>query len=205
MRIVVFGAGGRAGRRVVALATERGHDVTPVVRDPSRHAASDLPGVVAGDVTDADRVRELVSGQDAVIMAAVRLDVPAVEFYSAAAHALVTARPRRLVAVGIGTMLETPPGIPLHDSPDFPTEHRAFSLGHVAQWGVLQSSPEDVDWVVLAPPPVVLSDEPSDGRYVTGGSEVLPGTTFSYGDLAAALVDEAQTPRHHRELVALAR
>jgi putative NADH-flavin reductase len=138
-------------------------------------------------------------------MTAVRLDVPSAEFYSAAARALVAARPRRLVAVGVGTMLEVQPGLPVHDSPDFPAEHRAFSLGHVAQLDAFRAAPADVDWVVLAPPPVVLADEPAGGGYVTGGSAVLAGTTFSYGDLAAALVDEAETPRHHRELVAVAR
>ncbi|MFI5956140.1 NAD(P)-dependent oxidoreductase [Cryptosporangium sp. NPDC051539] len=205
MRIVVFGAGGRAGRRVVALAVERGHEVTPVVRDRTRYAAGDLVDAVEGDVTDAGRVQELVAGQDAVIMTAVRLDVPATEFYTAAARALVSARPRRLVAVGIGTMLEVEPGIAVHDSPDFPAEHRAFSLGHVAQLDTFRAAPVDVDWVVLAPPPIVLADEPAAGPYATGGSLVLPGTTFSYGDLAAALVDEAEKPRHHRALVAIAR
>ncbi|MFD0890304.1 NmrA family NAD(P)-binding protein, partial [Streptosporangium algeriense] len=36
-RIVVFGAGGNAGRRVVAEAVSRGHTVTAVVRDPGGH------------------------------------------------------------------------------------------------------------------------------------------------------------------------
>ncbi|WP_211275524.1 NAD(P)-dependent oxidoreductase [Actinoplanes rectilineatus] len=202
MRIVVFGAGGRAGRRVVALAAGRGHEVTPVVRDRSRYPGS---GAVEGDVTDAAAVRSLVAGHDAVIMTAVRLDVPSVTFFPAAARALVAARPRRLVAVGIGTTLEVEPGVAVHDSPGFPAEHRAFSLGHVAQLDAFRAAPADVDWVVLAPPPVVLADEPAAGDYVTGGSAVLPGTAFSYGDLAAALVDEAETPRHHRELVAVAR
>jgi putative NADH-flavin reductase len=205
MRIVVFGAGGRAGRRVVALAAERGHEVTPVVRDRSRYLTNRPASAVEGDVTDVADVRKLVAGQDAVIMTAVRLDVPSAEFYSAAARALVAARPRRLVAAGVGTMLEVQPGLPVHDSPDFPAEHRAFSLGHVAQLDAFRAAPADVDWVVLAPPPVVLADEPAGDGYVTGGSAVLPGTTFSYGDLAAALVDEAETPRHHRELVAVAR
>ncbi|MEV4087318.1 NAD(P)-dependent oxidoreductase [Nonomuraea fuscirosea] len=36
-RIVVFGAGGRAGVKVVAEAAGRGHEVTAVVRDPAAH------------------------------------------------------------------------------------------------------------------------------------------------------------------------
>ncbi|HEX2312530.1 MAG TPA: NAD(P)H-binding protein, partial [Thermomonospora sp.] len=36
-KIIVFGAGGRAGRAAVAEAVRRGHEVTAVVRDPARH------------------------------------------------------------------------------------------------------------------------------------------------------------------------
>ncbi|WP_245899650.1 NAD(P)H-binding protein, partial [Nonomuraea indica] len=36
-KIVIFGAGGRAGRHAVAEAVARGHHVTAVVRDPARH------------------------------------------------------------------------------------------------------------------------------------------------------------------------
>ncbi|MEU8250038.1 NmrA family NAD(P)-binding protein [Nonomuraea sp. NPDC048916] len=39
MKITIFGAGGRAGRQVVAEARRRGHQVTAVVRDPARHSA----------------------------------------------------------------------------------------------------------------------------------------------------------------------
>ena len=51
-RIVVFGAGGRAGTRAVAEAAGRGHEVTAVVRDPGKYAdlGGDRVAVVAGDV-----------------------------------------------------------------------------------------------------------------------------------------------------------
>jgi putative NADH-flavin reductase len=90
------------------------------------------------------------------------------------------------------------------DDPDFPAEHRAFALGHVAQLDVLANAP--LDWVVLAPPAVFL-DESAErtGHYRTGGAALLspPPESFSYADLAVALVDEAEAPRHHRALVAV--
>jgi uncharacterized protein len=52
-RIVIFGAGGRAGRTAVAEALTRGHDVTAVVRDVSRYQGPPDARVVAGDVLDA--------------------------------------------------------------------------------------------------------------------------------------------------------
>jgi putative NADH-flavin reductase len=208
--IVVFGAGGRAGRRVVAEALARGHRVTPVVRDPGRHP--DLPAAVAGDVTDPDSVTGVATGHDAAVNAAARLDVPAAEFFPAAARALLDGLPRagvdRLVAIGIGTVLQTPPGVAVHDSPGFPADGRAFSLGHAAGLAVLRETGAGLDWVVLAPPPEVL-DEHADrtGRYRTGGDGLLADgpAGFSYADLAVAVLDEVERPAHHRALVAVAR
>jgi uncharacterized protein len=207
-KIVVFGAGGRAGRRVVEEAAARGHGVTAVLRTPDTRLADERVTVVAGDVTDAASVATAAVGHDVAITAAVRLDVPAVGFYTAATRALVTgltdAGVPRLVLVGIGTTLDVAPGRRMLDDPDFPADHRAFGLGHVAQLDVLADAP--LDWVVLAPPPVFL-DEAAErtGHYRTGGSALLQPAPewFSYADLAVALVDEAESPRHHRALVAV--
>ncbi|MES9508693.1 NAD(P)H-binding protein [Streptomyces sp. NPDC000609] len=214
-RIVVFGAGGRAGRRAVAEAVGRGHRVTAVVRDTRtyRDLSGDGVSLVAGDVTRADSVAELAAGHDAAINAAGRLDMPSTEFYVSAAHALLDGLARagvgRLVLVGIGSTLETDPGVAVHDAPGFPEEARAFSLGHTAELDVLRAARTDLDWLVLAPPPVVLDDEaPRTGRYRTGDHRVLPSADgasgFSYADLAVALIDEIESPKHHRSLTAVA-
>jgi putative NADH-flavin reductase len=207
-KVVVFGAGGRAGRRVAAEAAARGHQVTAVVRDPGRYP--DLGGAVAGDVTVADDVAALAAGHDAAVHAAARLDVPAAEFFPAAARALVDGLGRagvgRLVAIGIGSTLETAPGVAVHDAPDYPAEYRPFSLGHAAQVDVLRAAGPGVDWVLLVPPPTFLdADAERTGRYRTGDARVLdPAATLSYADLAVAVVDEIETPRHHRAVVAVA-
>ena len=216
-KIVIFGAGGRAGRRAVAEAVDRGHQVTAVVRDTGKYAdlAGDGVTLVAGDVTDAGSVAEVAAGHDAAISAVYRPDVPSEEFYVSAANALLDGLGKagvgRLVVVGIGTILQTEPGVLVHDSPGVPEEGRTFSLGHLAELEVLRSSDSGIDWVMLAPPPVVLdADADRTGDYRSGTDFVLPPAegddagSFSYADLAVALVDEIQTPRHHRALVAIA-
>lgn len=219
-RIVVFGAGGRAGRAVVREAAARGHEVTAVVRDPAAHP--DLPGladgpgrvtVVQGDVTHAGSVAAVAAGHDAAISAAGRLDVPAREFFTEAAGALLRGAAEagvpRLLLIGIGTTLEAAPGVPLYTTPGFPSEAQEFSLGHAAELDVLRAAETDVDWVVLAPPPVFLDTEaPRTGRHRVGGSALLPdpdggAEKFPYADVAAALVDEIEAPTRHRELAAV--
>ncbi|TDD70601.1 NAD(P)-dependent oxidoreductase [Actinomadura rubrisoli] len=214
-RIVVFGAGGRAGRRAVSEAVTRGHQVTAVVRDPAkyRQLAGDGVSLVAGDVTRADDVAEIATGHDAVINAAVRLDIPSEEFFVSGTHALLNGLGRagvgRLVLIGIGTTLEAAPGVMVHDAPGFPEEGRVFSLGHAAALAVLREAGPEIDWLVLAPPPIFLDDAaPRSGRYRIGGGRLLPGgdgtASFSYADLAVALIDEIETPKHHRTLAAVA-
>ncbi|MEZ0108073.1 putative NADH-flavin reductase [Catenulispora sp. EB89] len=204
--IIVFGAGGRAGRPTVAEAARRGHTVTAVVRDPAKYQDLAAGGVtvVAGDVTDAASVAALAKGHDVAVNTAAAMDQG---HFVAAARALVeglgTAGVRRLVAVGIGGALEVAPGVPAYDSDGLPEEARAFSRSHAAQLPLLQAS--NLDWVVLAPPLVFLDEGPGTGGYRLGDTQAIPGAaTFAYADLALALVDEATAPTRSREMAAVA-
>ena len=70
MKIVVIGATGNIGRRVVKEALSRGHEVTGVVRDPAAVQSPD-PRVrlVKGDATKAVDVARVAKGADAVVSA----------------------------------------------------------------------------------------------------------------------------------------
>jgi putative NADH-flavin reductase len=68
MRLVIFGATGGTGRRLVERAIAEGHEVTALVRNPSRMAMRHQRlNIVVGDVFDPERVREAVAGNEAVI------------------------------------------------------------------------------------------------------------------------------------------
>ncbi len=205
--IVVFGAAGRAGRRIVQEARRRGHDVVAVVRDPAAYADPDL---VAGDVTDPASVRGLVTGRDVVVSAVARMDVPSEQFYAAATNALVEGiGAGRLVTIGIGSTLETAPGVRVMDDPGFRADARAFSQGHLVELELLAATPDQLDWVVMVPPPVMLADEAAAPVPVatSAGTALVSsaGEGFSYADLAAAVLDEIEVPRHHRTPVAVTR
>jgi uncharacterized protein len=223
-KIVVFGAGGRGGRRVIEEALSRGHEVTAVVRDPAK--ARDLAEagvtVVQGDVTEAADVANAAKGHDAAIVSVYRPDVPADEFYGNAARAVLEGLGKagvlRLVVLGIGTLLESAPGVRFMDQPEFPLEFMPFNLGRAVELEVLRTTETDVDWVVVAAPPTPLDNQRArTGRYQVTGNRLLPyddgsgprfdypyddkGPKFTFTDLAVALVDEAVAPKHHRELV----
>lgn len=204
MNIVVFGAGGRAGRQVVAEARRRGHRVTAVVRDTERH--SDLADVrlVAGDVTDASGVARVAAGHDAALSAAVDLSVPPYDFFTASARALAEglarAEVRRLVVVGIASVLPGASGVPLMDEPGFPGEYRPFSLGHAAGLDELRAC--DLDWAYVAPAGDFDHDGARTGRYRIA-DHGDPASRITYADFALALLDEIEAPRHHQTVVAV--
>lgn len=200
-KFVIFGAGGRAGRRAVAEARRRGHEVTAVVRDPSRHPGLAQGGVriAAGDVTEAADVAVLAAGHDAAINAGAVLAPET--FFTSAAHALVQglrqAGVDRLVAVGLASLLPGPEGTLLMDAPDFPAEFRSFCLAHAAGLEALRAEGGTLDWVYVSP----AGDFDHEGES-TGNYEIREhgdsAARISYADFALALLDEAETPRHHR-------
>ncbi|PXY29075.1 NAD-binding protein [Prauserella coralliicola] len=204
-KIVVFGAGGRAGRSAVAEARRRGHDVTAVVRDPVRHGGLAAEGVriAAGDVTDVATVAALAAGHDAAIHAAAvygeGTDPDA--FFPGAARALVKGLPRagvdRLVAIGLSVLLPGADGTRAVDAPGFPAEFRAFCLAHEAGFTVVRDEGDALDWVYVTPAGDFGHEGEPTGRYeVRAHGE--PEARISYADFALSLLDEAGTPRHHR-------
>ncbi|MGP4110066.1 NAD(P)-dependent oxidoreductase [Streptomyces sp. 4N509B] len=212
MNIVVFGAGGRAGRRAVAEARRRGHHVTAVVRDPARHGELAGARIVAGDVTDAASVERAAAGQDAAISAAADLAVPAHDFFTTSARALLAglaaAEVRRLVVVGIASIMPGASGVALMDEPDFPDAWRRFSLGHAAGLDVLRES--ELDWAYVAPAGDFDHAAGEDRAGAPGGAYRIaehadPADRMTYADLAVALVDEVEAPRHHRAAVCVRR
>jgi putative NADH-flavin reductase len=69
-RLLIVGATGGTGRRLIEQALERGYAVTALVRNPSRFQLEHAQlKVVQGDVLDCDSVESAVRGQDAVISA----------------------------------------------------------------------------------------------------------------------------------------
>ncbi|MDO3701421.1 NAD(P)H-binding protein [Micromonospora sp. C28SCA-DRY-2] len=204
MNIVIFGAGGRAGRQAVAEARRRGHQVTAVVRDPARHSELADVRVVAGDVTDAVSIAEAAAGHDAAISAAVDLSGSPHDFFTASSRALATglakAGVRRLVVVGLASIMPGASGAALMDEPGYPNEYRSFYLGHAAGLEELRTC--DLDWAYVAPAGDFDHDGTRTGRYRLADHGDA-ASRISYADFAIALLDDIDAPRHHRAAVSV--
>ncbi|MGW5741333.1 NAD(P)-dependent oxidoreductase [Amycolatopsis sp. NPDC003861] len=203
MRITVFGATGAVGRRVVAEALARGHEVTAVVRDPRR--AADLPPqatVRTGDAANPDDVASLARGHDLVITATRPAPGREAELVETTRSLLkgLAGTGVRLLAVGGAASLRTPGGMTVLDAPDFPAELRPIASACQGQHDVYRAD-TGVDWTYLSPP-LLLEPGERTGHYRLGRDDLLVDaegrSAISMEDFAIALLDEAESPRHQR-------
>ena len=90
MKIVVFGANGGVGRRLVELALAENHLVTAAVRNPAKLTMThERLRIVTCDVLDTATVAQAVAGQDAVLCALGTDNRPPVTLYSSGARNIV--------------------------------------------------------------------------------------------------------------------
>jgi putative NADH-flavin reductase len=206
MRIIVFGANGRVGSRVVAEALQRGHEVTAVVRDPENHSLQgDGLSVIAGDATDAASVAEVAAGHDLAVSAVGPGSTNDLETVPAAARALLDGLSRagvqRLISVGGGGSLEAAPGVRVLDTPEFNDAWKPGSLKQAEALDIFRDATTDVDWCYLSPP-FMLAPGERTGTYRLGEDRLLVGedgkSEISMEDFAVALLDEAENAQHVR-------
>ena len=151
MQIVIFGATGRIGQRILQEALTRGHPVTAALRRTSRLGiAHDRLQTVTADVTIADEVARAADGKDAILSAIGPGPSGDPGVIVAAARSFVVAlaaRPTRLIAVGGAGTLEIRPGVQRLDTPDFPEAYRPSGYAQREALALYRAS--SLDWSYL--------------------------------------------------------
>ncbi|MBW9093249.1 NAD(P)H-binding protein [Microbacterium jejuense] len=205
-RIAVIGGSGYAGRHIVAEAVSRGHTVLSIAR---RIPSERQPGAmyIEGSLTDVPSLLAQLQGVDVVVSAvAPRGDMAGLVRPNIAA--LVSALPEGVrigVIGGAGGSLVTEGGQRLVDLPTFSEDYKPEALEALGVLEDLQSlSPDAADWFYIHPAGGFGAWNPGErtGEYRTGGDVVVTdaeGESYISGpDLAVAIVDEIENPRHSR-------
>jgi len=211
MKIVLFGATGNVGQRIVAEALSRGHEVVGVVRDPAAVEPPDARVTLRkGDATQSSSVAEVARGADAVVSAISPRPNPRglrapslVDNARALIAGLPQASVKRVLVVGGAGSLEVAPGQALVDQPAFPEAYKTEALNARAALEVwkTEASAADLDWTCLSPA-IEIGPGQRTGRYRTTDESVLwdaAGKSFiTFEDFAVAVVDELEKPAHVR-------
>jgi len=212
MKIALIGTTGFVGSKILAEALQRGHQVTALVRDPAKLAPQAGVTALAVDVADAGQVARAVTGHDAVVSAfnAPRGNPEFRTIYVSAVRAIIGGVKRsgvkRVLLVGGAGSLFVAPGVQLVDTPQFPAEYRIEAQAAREALNMIRDE-ASLDWSFISPAPILAPGQRT-GRFRLGGEQVLlngdkPGN-ISVEDLAVAIVDELETPRHPRQRFTLA-
>lgn len=207
MKLIIFGASGLLGTRLVTEALDRGHDITAVARDASRLDDRDRHVQTASaDATDPESVAAVAAGHDVAISAVTQHETPQmlVDAARGLLDGLAQAGVPRLISVGGAGSLEVAPGRLLLDTPDFHEEWKPEALAAAAALEVFRKANGDsqVEWSFISPGALLAPGERS-GRYRLGGDRLLIAedglSHISMEDFAIAILDEVENPRHPRQ------
>ncbi|MGY4709648.1 NAD(P)-dependent oxidoreductase [Mycolicibacterium sp. CBM1] len=211
-QIVIFGATGYAGSRILHEAVRRGHRVTAVSRRKDTGSADDAPvPAVAASLYDRDAVIELTRGADILVCAINSGPDAAGNTLPDAVPTLVDAAHDNGVRIGVvggaGSLLLADGGDQVISRLEAvaPPEKLRDSRLHIDFLERLRETPENIDWFYLSPPIGFGSHVPGTarGHYRIGGAVLLTDeqgiSAISGEDYAVAFVDEIESPRHRRQ------
>lgn len=205
MKIALIGGTGFVGSAVLEELLRRGHAVTALARHPAKWAARPGLTVVAADALQSAQVAHAVEGVDAVVSAYnPGWQEPQIhDIFLQGTRAILDGVKRsgvkRVLVVGGAGSLYIAPGVQLVDTPEFPAQWKQGALAAREALNLIRQE-TSLDWTFVSPA-VGLAPGERRGGFRIGGDEVLMDASgqpagISVADLAAAIVDEIETPRH---------
>ena len=208
MKVALIGATGFVGKALLQELLDRGHTVTAISRDPSK-MNTQHPHLVAkaGNAFDGQEVASLVKGQDAVISAynSSKTNPDTYKDFILGSEAIQEgvkkAGVKRLITIGGAGSLEVAPGVQLVDTPQFPAEFKSGATAARDYLNILKKEKE-LDWTFFSPA-IEMHHGTSGvrkGTYRLGLDNPVfdkdGRSVLSVEDLAVAVVDELEHPKH---------
>ncbi len=200
MKLTILGATGATGTCLTRQALAAGHEVTAVVRDPSRLAVPAQPRLrtVTADVMDPASITPAIAGTDAVISAVGPHGTGPTTVIQDSVHSIIAAMDktgaRRLLQVS-GSIVADQGESPYLRYLLKPLARRTF-LRHVCadmRRGEDEIRESNLDWTIFRPPS--LTGKTATGTYRTAIDRNLPhGFTVSRADLAACMLARLDDP-----------
>jgi uncharacterized protein len=202
MKILIVGATGAIGSRILNEAVSRGHEVTAVARHTQ--SLKNHPHVTAidADVSDPAALIHLAAVQDAMVSATSPRAQGGNENYLATTRAVIQAAGLTglpVLFVGGAASLETSPGkLLLDDMKSFLTpEQLSEPLAGIEARELIFASTGK--WIYLSPGGTIKPGERT-GKFRLGGRQLVKmadgKSQISMEDFAVAVIDELEHPQH---------
>lgn len=205
MKVAIIGATGFVGSALLQEATARGHEVTALVTNPSKVAATEKVVALQADVLAHDSLADKLKSHEALISAfSGHAQADIFGYYVKGIQSIIAATkqagvPRLLVVGGAGG-LEVAPGVQLIDTPEFPAQWKGTAEGARQALNQLRNE-QELDWTVLAPS-AHLEPGQRTGKFRIGKDQLLVDeageSRISLEDYAVAMIDELEKPGHSR-------
>ncbi len=202
MNILVIGANGNAGRRIVEKALKAGHQVTGVVR---REGAIE---VIPTIVKDALQLTKQELTQFDVVVNATSAFTPdtyqlQTDLTLLLVKALANTNTRLIVVGGAGSLyVDEDHTVQLFDTPEFPAEFLGLAKAQGNAIDILRKF-SNVDWTFFSPAPIFDAEGPESNDYVIGNENVILNKEaqpyISYETYAQILIDEIKNHKFGRQ------
>ncbi|WP_203249038.1 NAD(P)-dependent oxidoreductase [Sporosarcina beigongshangi] len=204
MKIGIIGATGKAGSLIAKEASERGHEVTAIVRNAAKLAAEkvavlekDVFSLKAEDLQSFDVVINAFgapAGQEHLHVDAGKVLIEAVKGSSDT---------RLIVVGGAGSLfVDEAKTVRLVDTPEFPKEYFPTASNQGKNLEDLQNE-TDIKWTFISPAAFFNPEGKRTGSYQKGKDNFIvnaKGDSYvSYADFAIAVLDEIENPQHINE------
>lgn len=208
-KTALIGASGFVGSAILNELLSRGYNVEALVRNPGKITIENPNLTVKKvDVADEKALAEDLKGYDAVISAYnpgwtnPNIYNDTLQNYPRIVEAAKEAGVKRLLIVGGAGTLFCAPGLRVVDSGVIPAEimDGVKSLGKF--YLDILTKENDIDWVFFSPAGAFVEGTRT-GKYRLGKDNLIVddkgNSAISVADYAKAMVDELETPAHHKE------
>lgn len=211
MKIALIGASGFVGTAILNEALSKGHHVTAIVRNPGNIKIKN-PNltIVKADVMNEDEVEVAVKNHDVVISAYnsgwtnPNIYNEFIKGSQSIQQGVKKSGVKRLIVVGGAGSLYVAPDIQLVDTPQFPAEWKQGALAARDYLNILKNE-KNLDWTYLSPAIEMHHGTSGERKSVYRTSLDSPvfdekgRSLISVEDIAVAIIDEAENPKHIRE------
>jgi uncharacterized protein len=201
MNVVLYGATGKSGIRILTELLSRGHSVTAAARNPVGLPAS--VKTVKDDLSDVNKIASIISGADAVVSAYAPPQDDTDQLLGVTERQIEAVHKAgkniRLIVVGGAGSLEVAPGVSVLKSGHLPAEWVPIATSHEKALELLKQS--DINWTYFSPA-AFFEPGTRTGKFRLDTNKLVAdaqgNSRISMEDYAIALVDELERPAHER-------